>query len=121
MPRIGFSFVDVRDVADLQIRAMTTPEAGGERFIAVGAVPLDGGGRRDPARPPRRRRGEGADARRCPTSWSARWASSIPASARSSASSAARSSYSSEKARTSLGWTTRPIEETVVETARSMV
>ncbi len=34
-PRIGFSFVDVRDVADLQIRAMTAPEAGGERFVAV--------------------------------------------------------------------------------------
>ncbi len=35
VPRIGFSFVDVRDVADLQIRAMTAPEAGGERFIAT--------------------------------------------------------------------------------------
>ena len=38
-PRIGFSFVDVRDVADLQIRAMTAPEAGGERFIAVARFP----------------------------------------------------------------------------------
>src|SRR3954462_9477771 len=34
-PRLGFSFVDVRDVADLEIRAMTAPEAGGKRFIAV--------------------------------------------------------------------------------------
>jgi dihydroflavonol-4-reductase len=32
-----------------------------------------------------------------------------------------RSSYSSEKARTSLGWTTRPLEDTVVDTARSML
>ena len=55
-PRIGFSFVDVRDVADLQIRAMTAPEAGGERFIAVARVPVDGRGRRGPARAPRRRR-----------------------------------------------------------------
>ena len=29
VPRIGFSFVDVRDVADLQITAMTSPEAAG--------------------------------------------------------------------------------------------
>lgn len=36
VPRIGWSFVDVRDVADLQISAMTAPEAGGERFIAAG-------------------------------------------------------------------------------------
>jgi dihydroflavonol-4-reductase len=32
-----------------------------------------------------------------------------------------RLSYSSEKARVDLGWTTRPLEETVVETARSML
>src|SRR5262249_60345157 len=35
VPRLGFSFVDVRDVAELEILAMTSPEAGGKRFIAV--------------------------------------------------------------------------------------
>ncbi len=35
-PRIGFSVVDVRDVADLHIRAMTSPAAAGQRFIAAG-------------------------------------------------------------------------------------
>ena len=34
--RVGFSIVDVRDVADLHIRAMTSPEAAGGRFIAAG-------------------------------------------------------------------------------------
>jgi dihydroflavonol-4-reductase len=34
-PRIGFTFVDVSDVADLHIRAMADPAAGGERFIAT--------------------------------------------------------------------------------------
>src|SRR5256885_5801744 len=34
-PRLGFSLVDVRDVADLELKAMTAPEAGGERFIAA--------------------------------------------------------------------------------------
>ena len=34
-PRLGFCIVDVRDVADLQIRAMTAPQAAGQRFIAA--------------------------------------------------------------------------------------
>jgi nucleoside-diphosphate-sugar epimerase len=34
-PRIYFGVVDVRDVADLHIRAMTHPAAKGERFLAV--------------------------------------------------------------------------------------
>jgi dihydroflavonol-4-reductase len=35
VPRLGFSLVDVRDVADLELKAMAAPEAGGERFIAA--------------------------------------------------------------------------------------
>ena len=34
-PHLGFCIVDVRDVVDLHIRAMTAPEAAGERFIAA--------------------------------------------------------------------------------------
>ncbi|MGH6876895.1 MAG: SDR family oxidoreductase [Rhizomicrobium sp.] len=34
-PRLSFGIVDVRDVADLHIRAMTNPAAKGERFLAV--------------------------------------------------------------------------------------
>ncbi|MFN9700550.1 MAG: SDR family oxidoreductase [Hyphomonadaceae bacterium] len=34
-PRLGFSLVDVRDVADLHIRAMTHEKAAGERFLAA--------------------------------------------------------------------------------------
>ena len=34
-PRISFGGVDVRDVADLHLRAMTNPAANGERFLAV--------------------------------------------------------------------------------------
>jgi nucleoside-diphosphate-sugar epimerase len=36
IPRLGFWVVDVRDLADLHIRAMTAPEATGQRFIAAG-------------------------------------------------------------------------------------
>ena len=34
-PRVSFGAVDVRDVADLHLRAMTNPAAKGERFLAV--------------------------------------------------------------------------------------
>ena len=34
IPKIGFNVVDVRDVVDLHIRAMTAPEAVSQRFIA---------------------------------------------------------------------------------------
>src|ERR1700761_3524346 len=36
IPHLGFPFVDVRDVADLHLRAMTAPEAAGQRFIGTG-------------------------------------------------------------------------------------
>jgi dihydroflavonol-4-reductase len=36
VPRIGFGIVDVRDVADLHVRAMLSPAAAGERFLAAG-------------------------------------------------------------------------------------
>ena len=34
-PRLSFGVIDVRDVADLHLRAMTNPAAKGERFLAV--------------------------------------------------------------------------------------
>src|SRR5262249_45325465 len=34
-PKLGFTLVDVRDVADLELLAMTAPDAGGARFIAA--------------------------------------------------------------------------------------
>ncbi|MBW7460054.1 aldehyde reductase, partial [Paenibacillus sepulcri] len=34
--RLGFEIVDVRDLADMHIRAMTSSAAAGQRFIAVG-------------------------------------------------------------------------------------
>ena len=38
LPKISFGIVDVRDVAELQIKAMETPEAGGKRFITTGGL-----------------------------------------------------------------------------------
>jgi nucleoside-diphosphate-sugar epimerase len=119
-PRIGFSFVDVRDVADLQIRAMTMPEAGGERFIAVGQFAWAS----EVAAILRDRLGD--DASKVPTrdvpNLVVRAMGIFDPGVRSIVGQLGRrSNYSSEKARTSLGWSPRPLEETVVETARSMV
>jgi nucleoside-diphosphate-sugar epimerase len=38
VPRIGLWLVDVRDLADLHIRAMLAPEGAGQRFLAVGEI-----------------------------------------------------------------------------------
>ena len=35
-PKVAYGLVDVRDVADLHVRAMTAPGAAGERFLALG-------------------------------------------------------------------------------------
>ncbi|ALM82347.1 aldehyde reductase [Bordetella sp. N] len=39
-PKINCGFVDVRDVADLHLRAMTDPAANGQRFLATGGTSL---------------------------------------------------------------------------------
>lgn len=40
LPRITFGAVDVRDVADLHLLAMTRAEAAGERFLAISGEPI---------------------------------------------------------------------------------
>jgi dihydroflavonol-4-reductase len=36
LPRIGWPIVDVRDIADLELRAMTAPRAAGQRYVGAG-------------------------------------------------------------------------------------
>ncbi|MBS2553833.1 aldehyde reductase, partial [Catenulispora sp. NL8] len=40
LPRLSYSVVDVRDLAELHLRAMTDPAAAGERFLAVAGPPM---------------------------------------------------------------------------------
>ncbi|MEO1712605.1 MAG: NAD-dependent epimerase/dehydratase family protein [Bacteroidota bacterium] len=35
LPQVGYGIIDVRDVADLHLRAMSHPQAGNERFLAT--------------------------------------------------------------------------------------
>jgi nucleoside-diphosphate-sugar epimerase len=120
VPRIGFSFVDVRDVADLEIRAMTAPEAGGERFVAVTTFQWMA----DIAKVLRSRMGEAAakvPSRSIPN-FVVRAMALFDPSVRSIVGQLGRrTELSSEKARGRLGWSPRPIDETIVECAQSLL
>jgi nucleoside-diphosphate-sugar epimerase len=120
MPRLGFSFVDVRDVADLEILAMTSPGAGGQRFIAVTKflwMAETGEILRD-------RLGDAAS--KVPTrtipDFVVRAMALFDGGIRSVVGGLGkRSELSSEKARTTLGWSPRPIEDTIAETGESLI
>jgi len=118
-PRIGFGVVDVRDVAELHVRAMTAPEAGGERFIAVARFMWMA----DVAATLRERLGPSAarvPKRQIPD-FAVRAMGIFDPSLRSVAKQLGqRVELSSEKAQTLLGWSPRPVEETVVDCARSL-
>ncbi len=119
-PRLGFTFVDVRDVADLHVRAMTAPAAGGERFIATDQFMWLA----EVASVLRDRLGEAA--KRVPTRVApdllVRALALFDGSLRSIVGDLGkRSWFSSEKARATLGWTTRPVEDSIVDCARSLV
>jgi nucleoside-diphosphate-sugar epimerase len=118
-PKLGFTYVDVRDVADLHVRAMTAPEAAGERFLAVDRFLWTS----ETAAILRERLGP--QGRKAPT----RVAPNIlvklmglfDPSVRTIVGDLGRKSeFSGEKARSVLGWEPRPIEQAVEDTARSL-
>ncbi len=120
LPRIGFSVVDVRDVADLHIRAMLAPEAGGERFVAVAQFRWMA----DVAAVLRERLGEAAAKvpKRGVPDLLVRGIGLFDPAVRSIIGQLGRESiYSSEKAQSVLGWSPRSVEETVVDCAQSMI
>jgi nucleoside-diphosphate-sugar epimerase len=120
LPRLGLNIVDVRDVADLHISAMTAPEAAGQRFIAAGefawlteiADVL--------------RKGLGADGAKVPTRKAPDFVIRLAAMFDKDLSAAAsslgrRHDYTSAKAQTMLGWKPRPMDETLIDCARSLI
>jgi len=119
-PRLGYSIVDVRDVADLQIRAMTAPEAGGERFIAVNEFRWMS----EVAEVLRDRLGPAASKvpKRSVPDLVVRGMGIFDPSVRTIVGQLGRRvEMSSEKARARLGWSPRPVEETVVDCAQSLI
>jgi nucleoside-diphosphate-sugar epimerase len=121
LPRMCFGVVDVRDVADLHLRAMTNPAAKGERFLAVTGdfmwiVEI--------ARVLKERLGEAA--KRVPTRQLPNWLVKLaalkdPAVKQIIPELGKWKNATSEKAQRVLGWSPRSREDSVVATAESMM
>jgi nucleoside-diphosphate-sugar epimerase len=120
-PKLYFAIVDVRDVADLHIRAMTDPAAKGERFIASAGDTIS---MLDLAKVLRARMGEAA--KRVPTREIPNWVVHLVAM-RDTAVKAILpelgqiKSVTNEKAKRVLGWQPRSNEEAIVAAAESLV
>ena len=120
-PDLWFGAVDVRDVAELHVKAMTDPAARGERFLATAgdfvsvlqiAQTL--------------KQGLGAAARKVPTrrlpGWLMRTVALFDPTVRGVLPELGkRKNASSEKARRVLGWTPRTADESILAAARSLL
>ncbi len=120
VPRIGLEVVDVRDVIDLHLRAMTAPDAAGQRFLGTGEFVW----MRDIARA--LKSGLGDAGARVPTRQLpdvlVRIAAIRDASLRQIMPGLGRRSvHTTAKAQRLLGWRPRPAAEAVVDCARSLV
>jgi len=120
-PKLHFGVVDVRDVADLHIRAMTNPAAKGERFLAVAG---DFMSMLDIAKVLKARMGDAA--KRVPTrelpNFVVRIASWFdPAVKQLIPELGKPKNGTNAKAKRVLGWTPRSNEDAIVATAESLV
>lgn len=121
VPRIGLEIVDVRDLADVHIRAMTSPQAAGERFLATGEFLW----MRDMALALREELG--ADAARVSTrqvpDLAVRFAARFrdPSLREITPALGRRNRHTTAKARRVLDWQPRSARETVVDCGRSLL
>jgi nucleoside-diphosphate-sugar epimerase len=121
LPRLGFNIVDVRDVADLHIRAMTDPAAAGQRFIAAGRFAWMA----DIAEVLRKNLSK-AEAAKVPTrkvpDMVVRMAGMVDKDLGSVVNRLGQKhDFTSAKAQNQLGWRPRPMAETVVDCAKSLI
>jgi nucleoside-diphosphate-sugar epimerase len=120
-PKLYFGAVDVRDVADLHVRAMTYPAAKGERFLAVSG---DFMSMLDIAKILKARMG--AAAKNVPTIQLPNWVVRLaalrdPAVKQIVPELGKRKNATNEKARRMLAWMPRSREDAVIATAESLV
>jgi nucleoside-diphosphate-sugar epimerase len=119
-PQLGFNAVDVRDVADLHLLAMTDARAKGERFLAVADEYVD-----VPATAEILRRRLGDKAKKVPTFVPPNWLVKLFGIFDAQAGMLApelgkRKEESNEKAKRVLGWKPRSAEDAIVATAESL-
>lgn len=121
LPDLWFGVVDVRDVASLQIAAMTHPDAAGERFLAVAGKAMSIPEMADVLRAGLGPAGARITRRRVP-SWVVRIMALFNPMAREAAPRLGiRSNASNAKARDLLGWQPRGNEEAILATAHSLI
>lgn len=121
LPRASFAVVDVRDVADLHLRAMTDPRAAGQRFLAASGQPVS-----LPEIAAILRSGLGPAGRRVPKrelpDWAVRLAARrMPALRELAGLLGEPKRLSAAKAGELLGWQPRPVADTMVATAESLL
>lgn len=119
-PRIGFAVCDVRDIADAHVRAMTAANIDGERFLCAGEWLW----MKDVAAILKSRLGDRA--RRVPTrvlpDFLVRLSALFDPTVKMVLSELGRERRSdASHAKAVLGWRARPAEESVVDTARSLI
>jgi nucleoside-diphosphate-sugar epimerase len=120
LPRFGYQVVDVRDLADLHIRAMTSDDAAGQRFIGAGELTMTA----DIATTLRTHLGNAAD--RVPTrkipDTAVRALAKVDSNVRSLLPALGRRHHhSATKARDLLGWVARPASDTIIDCAESLI
>ncbi|GAO56548.1 MULTISPECIES: aldehyde reductase [unclassified Novosphingobium] len=119
-PDLGFGIVDVRDCADLHVRALTEPGLAGERFISAGPfLKLV-----DVARV--LKDNLGVQARKVPTrrlpDWLVRFSALFNPMIRQITGELGNvRDASAAHALERLGWRTRPVEESILDCARSLI
>ncbi|BBX07480.1 SDR family oxidoreductase [Mycolicibacterium aichiense] len=121
LPRASFAVVDVRDVADLLIRAMTAPEAAGQRYLAAAGQPVT-----LPEIAAVLRDRLGAGAARVPSrdvpDWAVRFgARFVPPLRELAGLLGTPKSVNNAKAVTQLGWHPRSAADTVTATAEGLL
>jgi dihydroflavonol-4-reductase len=120
-PPFGTGWVDVRDVADLHLRAMTDPAAAGERFLAVSGRSLRVV---EVARILRARLGDRAakvSTRQIPVAVARALGAVNPALRAIRPQLGHDYPSTSVKAERLLGWRPMPIEDSIVDTAESLI
>jgi nucleoside-diphosphate-sugar epimerase len=121
VPKLHFGAVDVRDVADLHVRAMRDAQAAGERFLAAAGDFIS---MLEIARILKTNLGSAArkvPARELPNSL-VRFAALFSGAAKQAVPELGKwKNASSAKARRVLGWSPRSNEESIVATAKSLI
>ena len=121
-PKVAFGLVDVRDVAEAHVRAMTAPEAAGERFLAIGEefrwISEMGAWLREALPPERAKKVPKRELPNALVKLAARFDGSLRQLVPELG---VRKRATNEKARRLLGWSPRSDREAVVSTAESLI